>query len=393
MNILIIDDDSTVMNMVEDEFLNAGHDTHHVPAPVTLDESYLGTLLSIVNGNQIKLIFSIGYYPQISLACGAMGISYISWITDISPDSYDYSATNKWNEIYIADKNLYNELIQRGLTNVYYLPLARTVDIGPLRADTKTREPKKDVLIWTRLTNDTTNISAVMDELYDSTKGYIDAMVEQRKSDLYSWTLYESFPEYIKNDIERNYPMEENSLETTAHKYDWQYFFKKFEGTYSTYYLRHLLAPWNDYEIIDIAGDEEEELPIEDERISRVSAESVRENCYAKLDDYKAVVFLPDISNGNKLSEDMWNAMAHGAPILVPLWIDMEEIPDDVCYKFKNRRELDRLVRKFAKEADKRSEYTEKLRERALEEGTIGDRARFILDKSRIIKEITGGNS
>ncbi|MBE5857623.1 MAG: hypothetical protein E7296_08705 [Lachnospiraceae bacterium] len=393
MNILIIEENSNIMKMVEERLVGDGHNVLNMEPPAAMNEAYLTRLLSVVNEEEIQFIFSIGFYPQISLACGVMGLSYISWILDITSDSYDYSVANKWNEVYVADRNLYNDLIRRGLTNIYYLPLARTINSETAEKEKMISEPQKDILIWTKLADDTTNISAVMDELYDSTKGYIDAMVEQRKSDLYSWTLYEAFPDYIRNDIEKNYPLEENSFETIAHKYDWNYFFKKFEGTYATFYLRHLLAPWNDYETLDIVGDENEEIPIEDDRVKRIPEAAIRADGYSKLDEYKAVVFLPNISNGNKLSEDMWNAMAHGAPILIPLWIDTEDIPADICYKFKNRRELDRLVRKFVTEPEKRGEYTERLRKKVLEEGTIGDRVKYILNNSQIIKEIMGGNS
>lgn len=70
-------------------------------------------------------IFSFNYFPVLSRISEKKGVRYISWVYD-SPHFtlYSKTITNSCNEVYLFDYCMYQELTDKGMGNVHYLPLA-----------------------------------------------------------------------------------------------------------------------------------------------------------------------------------------------------------------------------------------------------------------------------
>ena len=378
MKILLIENSDVFLPVIQETLSKSGHASVSIPEPTVVDEDYLALMLSTVRGAAVEMVFSIGFYPQISLACGALNIRYTSWVIDSNSAAYDYSVNNPWNRLYVADMSLYKELRKKNLNNIYYLPLASSIDAN---IDNEAKiEIKKDVLVWADFGDMPITINQEMEELLDSTKGYLDAMIAQRKSDLYSWSLYEECSDYVKRDVEKNYPLVEDSYESVNHKYDFNYLFPHFDYTYADMYLQDLLAPWNGFEGIDIAYDFSDKMNVGVDGLCGLDVNEIRENNYRSLLEYRTVAFFPTITNGNKLSTDIWNAMAVGATIVIPEWIDVDSMEMCCLRRFKNRRELRRAVNEFKSEPDYRDEYSGMLKRIAHEQGTISDRIKIIFN-------------
>ena len=76
-----------------------------------------------------KFMFSFNFYPVISNICKKKGIPYVCWVYD-SPlvSLYSYTVINDNNYIFLFDSEQYNDLRRKGISTVYYLPLAVNVD-------------------------------------------------------------------------------------------------------------------------------------------------------------------------------------------------------------------------------------------------------------------------
>ena len=61
--------------------------------------------------NPTDFIFSINFYPFLSEVCNIFHIPYLCWIVD-SPvmELYTHSIKNKWNRIFLFDREIYNDI-------------------------------------------------------------------------------------------------------------------------------------------------------------------------------------------------------------------------------------------------------------------------------------------
>lgn len=94
-----------------------------------IDAKLMSQLLLEFHNNKCDCIFSINYYPFLSLICETVKKPYISWIQD-SPLFTLYSPTIKsiYNYVFVFDKVEYARLVELGAVNVYHMPLAASVD-------------------------------------------------------------------------------------------------------------------------------------------------------------------------------------------------------------------------------------------------------------------------
>ena len=101
-----------------------------------MDPEFAMALLENVNQNQIDAIFSFNYFPMVSSICEVTKIKYISWIYD-SPHKTLYSKTifNQGNFIFIFDKQLFELVQSRGVTRVFYQPLAVSTEYFASKRD------------------------------------------------------------------------------------------------------------------------------------------------------------------------------------------------------------------------------------------------------------------
>ena len=81
-----------------------------------------------LDGGEYDMVFTVNYFPLISIACEARGIRYVSWCCD-SPigTMYHNSVYNKVNTIFTFDMFSKVEFEDMG-TNVLHLPLCGAVE-------------------------------------------------------------------------------------------------------------------------------------------------------------------------------------------------------------------------------------------------------------------------
>ena len=84
------------------------------------------TLVSnFVNDHPVDAVFTINFYPFLSELCNIYHLPYLSWIVD-SPvmELYALPIQNKWNRVFLFDREMYNEIHPLNPECVFHLPLA-----------------------------------------------------------------------------------------------------------------------------------------------------------------------------------------------------------------------------------------------------------------------------
>lgn len=370
----------------ESAFDELGLEVSFFEVPDAFDETSLAVFISNIRENCVSAVFSIGYYPQVSLACNVLGMRYISWITELDDNSYyDYSIKNECNKIYMVDSRLSAELSPLN-NNIQYLPLAMDNDIYEKTSiDCHTdsaytdSDYQGDIIVWTKMEGDVTSIFDIMPLLKDSSKGYIDSITEQWKSDLIMSSVYACLASYVKEDIESCYPNESVNLESEASVYDRKYFFKCIDGYIAYSYINELLAPWHNSVTLSLVTDNN----IEDVKaFAKVySCADIRNNNYEILKNYKIVVVFPDISDKTKITQDMWNMVANGIFILVPQYVDFDLFEDCKPDTFRNKKELDSKVMYYLSHEEERMRLALSTQKKALCFGTYKNRIMRIMDE------------
>ncbi|MDR1699610.1 MAG: DUF3880 domain-containing protein [Lachnoclostridium sp.] len=118
---------------VLDALKNLGHDVtlYSVEKEVrTLGfyTRYIEEAAAIIRSEQIELVFSLNYFPNVSEACEKCGCKYISWIYD-SPYNkcYSINVINPCNMIFTFDRHMYTKFCRNFVQTVYYAPLSANV--------------------------------------------------------------------------------------------------------------------------------------------------------------------------------------------------------------------------------------------------------------------------
>lgn len=71
------------------------------------------------------IVFSMNFFPSVSVACNESSTKYVSWIYD-NPHTavYDKEVKNECNYVFTFDSYMVSQLHNRGVEHVYYAPLA-----------------------------------------------------------------------------------------------------------------------------------------------------------------------------------------------------------------------------------------------------------------------------
>ena len=371
MNILIINGDNPIIDYIRDNGLGFENKLYYIDEPTEMSSEEMQKLLSVVKENNIDFIFSIGFIPVLSLACGALSIKYISWIIEgYNPVNYDYSIKNPWNEVYVADSFLYKEYKKLQISNVHFLPLYPTV--SAVKCSEKTTVNNR-FLVWTDLPEKIGFSFTSDDNLKDLSKGYIVGMSISRTHNLVNESLYEGFADYAKKDIEEVFSYEVNSLETKSHYYDYNLLYPKIQKQLSFPYLCRLRNEWDNYGEIQVVTDKQSD--VFEEGIDVINKEKATPELVAQ---YDIVIFLPELNNNGLITIDMWNAMAMGKFVMCSKRVDFEVFGEDKPFTFKNTRELENGLRYFRANRNIRMEMSKRTQKKALEFGMLKDRIRTI---------------
>ncbi len=170
---------------LEEAFVAEGHS--YIYPPFSIEEKTYSdlpeleqTMLSLLREETPDIVFSVNYYPAISILCNKCKIRYISWIYD-SPYRRLYSATvlNPCNIIYVFDKELYLEFHHAGIHTVHYMPLAANTErLDAIDRSLPTPLPYiYDVsFLGSLYLEDGGAYNQIADALPEYAKGYLDAL-------------------------------------------------------------------------------------------------------------------------------------------------------------------------------------------------------------------------
>lgn len=92
------------------------------------DEIFLKSLREQLYVGNYDCIFSFDYIPLISYGAQKCGILYYSWVYDCPQFTlFSDSVYNSCNRIFVFDRNQYYYFVNRGVKNIFHLPLAVNV--------------------------------------------------------------------------------------------------------------------------------------------------------------------------------------------------------------------------------------------------------------------------
>lgn len=146
-----------------------------------VDALFAKEFLGFVHQEQIDVVFSLDYFPLISMLCDMNNIPYLSWIYD-SPmyTLYSKTITNEMNYIFCFDEKYTMYLQQLGAKHCIHFPLAadaeRLIDI---KKAGQFKTYSCDISFVGNLYNEKKNRFRSV-AFSDYTKGYLDGIMESQ---------------------------------------------------------------------------------------------------------------------------------------------------------------------------------------------------------------------
>ena len=227
MKILYIKNNSTISSDIEMAFLHLKCSLiyHMAPSDDEKDNSfYLSSFLNMIKQETPSIVFSPEFIPFISLACGVLGVPYVVWLTKgYHPDYYSPTIRNEWNCVFVADSELYQDLRNLGVENLFFLPLGAPVVDKEAEINLLEKEKyKADVsMVGTILAREDFkyNPLTISSPLKDATKGYLEGCVACQHQFHGMQSICSNLPHYIWDDLVSAYPVPLDSTLLTAQKY------------------------------------------------------------------------------------------------------------------------------------------------------------------------------
>ncbi|SDA42024.1 Glycosyl transferases group 1 [Butyrivibrio sp. INlla18] len=134
------------------------------------------------------LLYSFDFFPNISEACQKYGIPYVSWVFDCPHYTLDSHVTNNpVNRIFVFDKVLYQNMVNKGVKTINYSPLGvNEKRLGELcqKLDQETGGEvayEHDVSFLGNLYDNEYNFYDQVNFLPPILKGYTDAVIKAQE--------------------------------------------------------------------------------------------------------------------------------------------------------------------------------------------------------------------
>ncbi|MBR5361606.1 MAG: hypothetical protein IK123_12020, partial [Lachnospiraceae bacterium] len=321
----------------------------HIESPDGVDDAaYMSFFTGKIGSLSPDCVFSTVFYRILSLACGVLELRYVVWIAPgYNENNYSYQINNDRDWIYVADKQLYDYYGKRGLTNVKYLPIPCSglieVDQPSHEEHTEAAVPVYDVSVITPCTYPAGSIADYMTLLRDSTKGYLDGIVEARKNDLNHNAMYSRFADYIKEDIKEHYPMTDDSYESPEMKYDNRVFFPHIDRSFAIGYVLALISM---PEVMKLALYTPSGFPYCNEKLDVILVDTLDEviDCISKT---RLVVCIPPIQDGTELPLYVYRLIDMGYAVVMPDILD-RDVTEEMCIPtFRNGNNYAKLINHY----------------------------------------------
>lgn len=164
------------------------------------------SLMPKLESNNWDIVFSLDYYPCISMICKSMNKYYVSW--NLEPpfsNLYSSSVANPTNLIFTADKWLAQSFNLGGIEHIFYLPEGVNLDrCNRVKANQTNHESKMDCSFIGDMQNHSWQSLFQTQHLLDATLGYLDGLLASQNfvygRDFYTNTL----PAYLYKDLLEN---------------------------------------------------------------------------------------------------------------------------------------------------------------------------------------------
>lgn len=190
MKVLYVEWPGLCASDVKDAFQNMGHQMKTIASPekdrFELDYNYAEAVEEAIHIYGPDIVFSMNYFPSVSVACNETNTTYISWIYD-NPQTavYHESAKNMCNFIFSFDSHMVGQLQARGVEHIYYAPLAVNAKrVNGIRIDECDRKKYQcDVAFVGSLYNEGTDYYSTMiaranDDYFT---GYLEGLLNSQK--------------------------------------------------------------------------------------------------------------------------------------------------------------------------------------------------------------------
>lgn len=190
MKILYIDWPGLCATDVKSGLQNLGHEIKSIDSPKVdrfeLCEEFSKSVEKAIGEYQPDMVFSMNYFPSVSVACNETNTTYISWIYD-NPQTaaYHVSAKNSYNYIFSFDSHMVSQLQSRGVEHIYYAPMAVNVNrINNQKVDkTDQKKFQCDIAFVGSLYNEGTDYYSTMIARADNEyfTGYLEGLLNSQK--------------------------------------------------------------------------------------------------------------------------------------------------------------------------------------------------------------------
>ena len=226
MKILLIEWSSCGREDLKEAFIQEGHSLIYPPFSIE-GKAYQDLpeierqFLSVLHEENPDIVFTVNYFPAVSILCNRAKIRYISWIYD-SPYRRIFSQTiiNPCNSIYVFDRYLYMQCRDAGISTVHYMPMA--VNIERLDLITANEKPGAyDVsFVGSLYLENSLAFMEMSDALPEYARGYLDALVAAQMK-IQGYNFIEEVLGPVIEDLCRVHPVtcEPGSLESREYYY------------------------------------------------------------------------------------------------------------------------------------------------------------------------------
>lgn len=142
----------------------------------------------------VEFVFSFNFFPVAAIACKACRTKYVSWTYD-SPFIQVYSQTVMLdtNLVFIFDKAVCEDLWAKGVSTVYYLPMAAAVPFYDTKEPTTDQRKLYDAdvtMIGSMYSEKKHNLFRHLDDLDAYTRGYLEGVMQIQKQ-IYGYNFME----------------------------------------------------------------------------------------------------------------------------------------------------------------------------------------------------------
>lgn len=190
MKVLYVEWPGLCASDVKNALKNMGHEIKTIASPekdrFELDYQYAEAVEEAIHIYRPDMVFSMNFFPSVSVACDETNTTYVSWIYD-NPQTaaYHESVKNACNYVFSFDSHMVEQLQSRGVEHIYYAPLAVNVKrVNGLAISKSDREKYGcDVEFMGSLYNEGTDYYSTMiarakDEHFT---GYLEGLLNSQK--------------------------------------------------------------------------------------------------------------------------------------------------------------------------------------------------------------------